>query len=153
MEEISTQSTIMLLPSTNEQARSFANDLISQVDNGSIDILKLSRQIKFIEKTLELVKQGTKENLIKYTERLADKDIAEVAHTAKYDYSHCQDYEWDYYEEKIYEFRELQKEREKKLKLINSSEIIEYTNPTTGEIGMNKVNAPIKKYYEFVKIK
>lgn len=151
--ELSTISAIKLLPETKEQSTTFANDIINRVQMGEIDVLSISKQIKILEKTFELIKEGTKENLIKYTERLADKDIAEVAHTAKYDYSHCEDYEWDYYEEKIYEFRELQKEREKKLKLVSSSETIEYINPSTGEIGMNKVKAPIKKYYEFVKIK
>lgn len=157
--ELTTIGTINLMPTTKKQAEAFAEIVLTQLEQGETDSVSLAKKLKYIKKAIELIENGKgslvglKDHALNHvwaSEASYKADGVFIKHTTKYDYSNCCDFEWDYYESKIREFRELQKEREEKLKIVNGSETIEYTNPMTGEIYMNKVFAPVKKYTEYL---
>lgn len=138
MDNISTLNVITLLPSTKEEAQTFANDLVRRVNDGEINPLDLKAQMKFIEKTLELIDKQTKDSwmkeAVKYGKSFEYKgwQVDEIEAGIKYDYS--MDVEWSELKEKI-------KSRETFLKAIK--EPLEIVNTTTGET--TTIYPPIKK--------
>jgi hypothetical protein len=138
MDNMSTLNTINLLPSTKEEAQSFANDLVRRVNEGEINPLTLKAQMKFIEKTLELVDKQTKDSWIKEAGKYGKSfdyqgwKVEEVEAGTSYDYS--LDFEWSELKEKL-------KERETFLKSLKHP--IEVVDKTTGET--TTIYPPIKR--------
>lgn len=62
-----------------------------------------------------------------------------------YDYEHCGDPLWNYYDREIKRLKDLQKEREKFLKTIKDFVVMSFPDPETGELLENvELLAPIK---------
>jgi len=123
-----TLSVINLLPSTKEQVKSFASDIISQVKEGALNPLTLKAQLKFIEKTISEVDKGIKDEFMneaaKYGKSFEYKGwkIEAIESGTTYDYS--SDMIWCDLKEKI-------KERETFLKSLKEPLVVVDTD--TGE--------------------
>lgn len=137
-ENIGALSAINLLPSTNQQAQSFSNMIIEQVKSGTVNPLELKAQLKFIEKTLELIDKGVKESWMKEAAKYGKSfefkgwKIEEMEAGTRYDFS----------SDPVHEalVKEL-KEREAFLKVLK--EPITVVDESTGEVV--KVSPPTKK--------
>lgn len=140
-------STISLLPENNSQVKAFANLLIKEVECGNVNSLKLKTQLKFIEKSLELVEKGIKDSYLKEAAKYSKEFefngflISQSENIApKYDYTVCNDPLWNDLDLMIKKLSEQKKDRETFLKSISGH--VEVVNETTGE--MVAVNPPIK---------
>lgn len=145
METITAQSVISLCPSTKEQIEIFANQLIDDVEQGVTNPLALHIRLTLIEKSFDKVKDAIKKQVVAEAEKHNQKsfdhmgckiEVKEMG--VKYDYSGCNDAEWnrmkfrfDVYEKAIKNRQEFLKALKKKETLVNeeTGEIIEIFPP------------------------
>lgn len=132
----------------------FSRQIIQSVQNGETDPLELLAFLKTLEKIVEAVKEGTKDNiknaLDKYSEKSFDAfgvrfEKAEVG--TKYDYSVCGDPIYNHRAQIAEEAAAQLKEREAFLKSLK--EPINIVDDESGELA--RVIPPLKKSTEGVK--
>ncbi len=133
-DNIGALSVINLLPSTKDQVNTFANLIIAQVKSGDLNPLTLKAQLKFIEKTLDAIDKGIKDEWMneasKYGKSFEHKGwrIEQIEAGTSYDFTSDQTHN---------ELKEKIKEREKFLKGLTKP----MADPDSGEI----CQPPIKK--------
>lgn len=141
-------SVINLLPDTNSQVKTFSEMIINEVKSGNVDPLKLKAQLKFIEKSFELIDKGIREHYLdeaskygKNFELHGFKITYSENISPKYDYSECNDPVWNDLNEMIKKLSEQKKDRETFLKSVQGH--VEVPDQETGEMAV--VIAPTKK--------
>lgn len=148
METMTTLSVINLLPSTKEQIDMFISKTVDEIKCGNVNALQLKAQLKCFEKVAEGIDKATKNEQLtermKYKEKVveiygAKIEIAEVG--TKYDYSACNDLEWNNLDAKIKKLSEKKKDRETFLKAL-SKPMAMADEHTGGEMIM--INPPLK---------
>jgi len=150
-------SYLTVLPSTKEQQKTFANDIIKEIVSGNADPIKLDALFKCIEDTLKLirkdekVKDAVQSELAKYPEKTTIFDFGEVTKTSKstYDFSDCGDIKWNEFNSSMELLKEKIKDREAFLKSIK--EPISVNDGDTGEV--YDIHPPAKNTSEFHSIK
>lgn len=123
---MTTLSVINVLPSTKEEVQSFVQDAKDRILAGYENPLKIASQLKAFE---EVVKELRDDKDIKeITLKAAEKEgktfkqfgatfqVKEVG--TKYDYSVCDDAEWNDLDEQIKKLTEKKKDREKFLQAV-----------------------------------
>lgn len=99
MEQLTTTGIVSLFETTKEQRQSFCIDLVSRLEGGEVDPLKVHLQVKSMEDIIKQLNDNTvyKSMLLdaaekhgkKFTFQNAEFSIKEVG--VKYDYSQCND--------------------------------------------------------------
>ena len=148
-------SLLTLMPNSKAQVADFSNQLITSVKEGLVDPLKLKSQFKFIEKVIEKVDAEIKDEVITEAMRNGKKfekfgfqiEVSENLAT-RYDYSNCNDVEWDRLNKQIAELTTLKKLREAWLRQTVFS--LEIVDTETGET--HTINPPIKSSTTGVKL-
>lgn len=139
METMTAQSVISLCPSTKEQIEIFANQLIDDVEQGVTNPLALHIRLTLIEKSFDKVKEAIKKQVVTEAEKHNQKsfdhmgckiEVKEMG--VKYDYSGCNDAEWNSLNEGKKAYEVGIKERQEFLKALKKKETI--VNEETGEI-------------------
>jgi hypothetical protein len=132
----STLSTINAMPSNLSQLEMFAEKTINEVKAGNVNALDLKIKLKWIEKAIELIDNGTKdEQLLEHAKHgkacsVGGFKIEQVESGTKYDYSSCNDLEWTTLKRVADKSAEAVKEREKFLKSLSRPTVI--TDDFTG---------------------
>ncbi len=145
---MTTLSVINLLPSTEYEIEVFVHKTVNEVKAGNVNALKLQSQLKKFEKASKEISDQIKSDAItermKYKEKVVDLygfKIELAENGTKYDYSACNDTEWNDLELMIKQLSERKKEREKFLK--NVSKPMAITDEHTGGETI-VINPPIK---------
>lgn len=99
MEQLTTTGIVSLFETTKEQRQSFCIDLVSRLEAGEVDPLKVHLQVKSMEDIIKQLNDNTvyKSMLLdaaekhgkKFTFQNAEFSVKEVG--VKYDYSQCND--------------------------------------------------------------
>ena len=141
MNDLTTTSILALFETNKEQRQSFALDLVSKIENGEVDPLKIHLQVKAMEDIIKLLNDNTiyKKAILEEAEKRGKKfsfmnaeiTIKEVG--VKYDFSKCNDSEWKIYDIDKRISEERLKERETFLKTI-PAQGIEIMDGPTGEL-------------------
>lgn len=141
-------SVINLLPDTNSQVKTFSDLIINEVKAGNKDPLKLKAQLKFIEKSFELIDKGIREYYLSEASKYGKnfelhgfKIQYSENISPKYDYKQCNDPKWNELDELIKKLSEQKKDREQFLRSIQGH--VEVAEEGTGE--MKVVTPPTKK--------
>lgn len=102
MEDITTTSVLALMPNTKAEIADFSQRLITSIENGEIEPLKIHVQLKAIEKVIDTVnKSDSYKQSIRTASEMHGKsfnaygakvELAEVG--TKYDYSGCNHLEY-----------------------------------------------------------
>jgi len=127
MNELTTTSILALFQTNKEERQSFALDLVSKIEQGEVDPLKIHLQVKAMEDIIKLLNDNTiyKKSILDAAEKYGQKsftfqnakvEIKEVG--TKYDFSKCNDTEWDLYDQRLLSAKEDLKQRETFLKTI-----------------------------------
>lgn len=140
---MNTLSVINLMPSTKAEIKSFAEKVISAVENGEIPVLQLDVQLKRIETVCETIRKATKEQVIdeasKYG-KVFDFAGAEISLTERKTPDYSNDPEWASLNAKI-------KAREAILKAIPEGRTL--IDEETGEV----ISAPLYKRTDVISYK
>lgn len=99
-QELTTTSILALFQTTKEERQSFALALISEIENGNVDPLKVHLQVKCMEDLIKAITENTvyKKYVLEHAEKFGQKsfqyenakvEIKEVG--TKYDFSQCGD--------------------------------------------------------------
>lgn len=144
----STISIINLMPSTKEQLNTFVAKTVAEVEAGNISALQLKSQLKFVEAAFEGIDKQTRDSQLRELSRygkegatLGGYKIEAMEAGIKYDYTVCNDLEWNSLEADIKALQEKKKDRETFLKALSRSTAI--TDEFTGGETIT-VNHPIK---------
>ena len=141
-----TLSTISQMPETKEEIDSFVKKAKSEIINSNENPLKVLKQLKAIEKTVQtlLKDRDIEDYILEEAEKQGQKRFElygvqfEVKETGtKYEFDTCNDSKWQELTEKEQEIQKDRKKREELLKSMNE----EWVNPETGEI----VHPAVKK--------
>ena len=140
-------STIKLMPLSKTQIIEFAEQLKETLESGNVNPLELALYFKAIEETIKQVKDTLSPLALNEAEKYgksfnyngASVSIKELGTT--YDFSQCNDAQWNDYDEIIKVATELKKQRETFLKSLTDAMTI--VNDVTGEI--ETIYPPIKK--------
>lgn len=108
MNDLTTTSILALFETNKEQRQSFALDLVSKIENGEVDPLKIHLQVKAMEDIIKLLNDNTiyKKAILDGAEKFGQKsfqfmnskvEIKEVG--VKYDFSQCGDPVYQQYEQ------------------------------------------------------
>ena len=139
METMTAQSVISLCPSTKEQIELFANQLIGDVEQGVTNPLALHIRLTLIEKSFDKVKEAIKKQVLaeaeKHNQNSFDHmgckiEVKEMG--VRYDYSACNDWEWNQVNELKNGYEISLKNRQEFLKYLKKKETI--VNEETGEV-------------------
>lgn len=131
-------STLKLMPANLEQATSFANSLINEMEQGQVSALDILAQVKCIEKSFELLKDKLMEFALdeanNYEKSFEYKSVkiekAELG--TKYDFSKCNDFKLAKISAEVEKYSKEKKERETTLKTLKTS--IKEVDEDTGDI-------------------
>lgn len=146
---------LTLMASTQTQVDKFSDDIIHTVRSGDIDPLKVLIQIKAMDKASKRIIDEIMPNILKEAEKYQEKNFdfygnriekAEVG--IVYDYSVCEDREYDRIEKDIEDLKGQLKRRETFLKGL--SEATTVLDEETGEIV--RIKPPLKKSSMGVKV-
>lgn len=132
-------SSIMILPSNEGEIKRFVTTLKSEILSGGDDPLKVLKQLKMVEKTIEiLLKDKALDNYfideaIKYGTSFEHLDTHfDIRETGvKYDYANCRDSVWEYLKGQTEKLLGELKAREQFLRNIPLEGVV---NPETGEL-------------------
>ena len=133
---------------TKEHIKEQSIALLKDLDEGHIAPLQLAAQLKLVEDVISNVKEELRQRVVaekdKYgkddmTYHGAKFDIREAG--VKYDYSQCEDIQWNELSQQIDALTEQRKERESFLKALK--EKLTYVDESTGEI--KSIYPPQKK--------
>lgn len=140
--ELTPRSIVALFQTTKEERQSFALSLISEIESGNLDPLKVHLQVKCMEDIIKLLNSNTiyKSAVLEAAEKYGQKSFdyqnskVEIKETGvKYDYSKCNDPEWELLEQQCLSFSEGLKQREAFLKTVPGKGL-EILNGITGEL-------------------
>lgn len=138
---------IRLLPDSKEQIKTFSQQLIKAVHEGEVNALQLKAMFKILEKVIEKVDEGTKENQLRAAGLYSEKqfsaygcDIEKVEVAVKYDYSVCGDKAWEMFSVAEKTAADSRKQREVFLKSMKDP--ISILDEETGEV--ITVRPPVK---------
>ena len=152
MSELSTNSILSLFQTSKSQRLSFVNQVMEGIENGTADPLKVHLQIRGMEDIInsltctdpkknknyeiamrykKLLLDEAEKNGKKFTLHNAEFSLKEVG--TKYDYSVCEDPEWNELNEAFIKISEAKKAREATLQTF-SDKGLEVLNKETGEI-------------------
>ena len=146
-----TLNTITILPSTKKQISLYCNNIKEEILSGNNDPLKILRQLKAFE---SVIKELLKDNELKdcFITEAYKFENGQFEHDgckfqvknspAKYDYSQCNDSEYNQLVNKLNLAKEQLKAREKFLQGITDV----YINEDNGEI----INPPVKMQHEVI---
>lgn len=141
-------STLSVLPNNKEQIKTFSALLLNELDNGNAKPLEVLKAFKAFEKVFDLIKpELTKKCLneaTKYGERKFDAcgisfETKEAG--ARYDFSGCNDQDYNILKEQIDRLTESLKKREEFLKAIPDH--FDTVDKDTGEV--ITIYPPVKK--------
>ena len=129
----------MVLPSNNDEITRYVNTIRSEILDGGDDPLKVLKQLKMVEKTIEVLLKDVKlrdffyDEAAKYGKSFehigTHFDIRESG--VKYDYTTCNDSVWFALREQCDKYDALRKEREKFLQNVPVEGV---ANTETGEL-------------------
>lgn len=142
------------MPETKGQIKSFANLVIKSVKDGNINPLDLTIKLKALEDTTDIIRKAIKSDATieadkygkSFTYHNAKIDV--VMAGVKYDYSNCEDPEWNELNLEIIALSEKRKERETFLKSLNN--YLTIVDEDTGET--STIYPPKKTGTETIKI-
>ena len=146
---------ISQLPETKEQITSYSNAVIKMVGEGNENALEIYERLKAAELTFKTILDGIKDfaydEAAKYGEKSFDfrnskVELAQVG--VKYDFSGCNDPQWNDAKKNEQEYASKRKARENVLKAIK--ECMTIIDLKTGEI--ITINPPSKSGKESIKI-
>lgn len=150
MDNLPTTATgvLSMMGSTSTDIDFFSDSIIASVKNGEENAIKVLVQMKAMDRASERIQKEIKENYMLeaylYPGKSFDymgNNIQKVDVRTEYDFSACEDPEWNRLENTIKSLKALQKQRESFLR--GSGEPFTILNEETGEV--NKVYPPIKK--------
>lgn len=135
------------LPETKEQINTFVQLVVNSVNEGEINPLELSVRLKAVEDMANDIRKQIQDMATSEAEKYGKSfeyrnsriDVKMVG--VKYDYSKCEDAEWELLDSQIKSLKEKQKERETFLKGIKGQLTI--VNEDTGDI--KTIYEPIKQ--------
>jgi len=150
-----TLSTINLLPSNKDEVKRFSEKLISELLDGSEDILVAKRKLKCMAEIIKKVEAGIKESVLTEAEKHgktfeykgAEFSISLLG--VKYDYTQCNDTVWNELNSQETKIKETKKQRESFLKAVNESATV--VNEGTGEV--ETIYPPAKSGSNGIKVK
>lgn len=129
----------MVLPSNNDEIARYVDQIKGEILAGGDDPLKVLKQLKMVEKTLDILLKDVKlrnyfiDEALKFGNSFnhlnTHFDIKEAG--TKYDYQSCKDSVWNYLNEQCEKFSKERKEREAFLQKIPLEGTV---NPDTGEL-------------------
>ena len=132
-------SYLNVMPNTKAQIKNFANQVVSMVESGNENALKVFATLKGIDETCKAINKQILAYALDEAEKYSEKtikafncEITKKEVGVKYDYSVCNDAVWNRLNERLFEIKDMMKAREKMLKSINGS--IHITDEDTGEI-------------------
>jgi len=129
-------STLTIMPENKESLALYISNLKSEILAGNENPLKIAKLLKILEEIVKTLRDDSeiKEIILKEAEKYKEKTIqnfgAEFCKKevgARYDYSECNDNEWNDLSQKIHELSLQKKEREQFLNKI-TPEIIVFNN-------------------------
>ena len=143
-QDLTATSILALFETNKEQRQSFALDLIGKIEQGEVDPLKIHLQVKAMEDIIKLLNDNTiyKKAILEAAEKYGQKsftfqnakvEIKEVG--TKYDFSQCNDTEWDLYDQRLLSAKEDLKQRETFLKTIPAKGL-EIVDKVSGEMAI-----------------
>lgn len=135
----SPRELLTMMASTQTQIDVFSDGVIESVQRGEINPLTVLIQLKAMEKAAERILKEIKPNLLKEADLYAEKEfefhgnkITKTEQGTKYDYSKCNDTEWELYNHKKESAEASMKERETFLKTLQKP--IDVVDKLTGEV-------------------
>lgn len=140
--ELTTTSILSLFETNKEQRQSFALGIIDALQAGEVDPLKVHLQVKCMESIIKLINENTiyKQSVLEAAEKHGQKsfeymnskvEIKEVG--TKYDYSRCNDRQWELLDSNERSAAFYLKERESFLKTV-PAQGLEIVDKITGEM-------------------
>lgn len=150
MDSLPTKPTgvMSLMAQTSTEIDFFSDSIIQDVKEGNENAIKVLVQMKAIEKVSERVCKEIKDNCMREADLYPGNSFDFLGNTiqkvdvrTEYDFTACEDPEWNRLENTIKNLKALQKQRESFLR--GSGEPFTILNEETGEV--NKVYPPIKK--------
>jgi len=147
-------SVINQMPETKSEIKTFVQLVSESVKDGNIDPLTLAIKLKAVEEVAKQINKEIKELATSEAEKYgksfeyknAKVEVAQVG--VKYDYSNCQDEEWNKINADIEKLEIKRKERETFLKGVKGQLTI--INETTGEV--STIYEPLRSGSESIKI-
>lgn len=148
-------SVISLTPTTKEQAETFAQKLISEVEEGNVNPLQLQIQLTAMQKAMDSVKkkiadlvltEAQKHGQKTFTIHSAQVEISELG--TKYWFGDCNDPEWTKANEEELKWGDKRKERELFLKALKHSTTL--LDEESGEV--IKIHPPVKSSTTGIKV-
>jgi len=143
-------SVLELFSTSKEGITLFASKVINEVEAGYANPLRVRLLCDTMEKVAEKIKEATKSNVKKEAAKYGEKPFefggAELHLTTtktSYDYSVCEDSEWNELDAKIKELMARKAERETFLKALKQPVAM-----LDGEV----INPPLKQQWEGVKV-
>jgi len=141
-QDLTTTSILALFETNKEQRQSFALDLVSKIEQGEVDPLKIHLQVKAMEDIIKLLNDNTiyKKAILEEAQKHegrsfiyqnAKVEIKEVG--TKYDFTKCGDVEWELLDQQVTSSTFYKKERETFLKTVPAKGL-ELINKLTGEV-------------------
>lgn len=135
----SPRELLTMMASTQTQIDVFSDGVIESVQRGEINPLTVLIQLKAMEKAAERILKEIKPNLLKEADLYPEKEfefqgnkITKAEHGTKYDYSKCNDTDWELYDSQIKSLTTYKKEREDFLKTLKGP--IDVLDKNTGEV-------------------
>jgi hypothetical protein len=137
------------LPKSKEEIGAFANQVKEALINGDVNPLEVLRFFKAMEKTHEAVKPVLDQNAVKEAEKFPARQPIEMSGVkfelaefgTRYDYSVCNDQQYDLLKSELDLVSAKLKDREKFLQALK--EPFDMVDEGTGEV--IKINPPVKK--------
>ena len=132
------------VPENKDQLKKWVEIATNDVLNGYHDLLKVESNLKYMEEAIKGLRSNIKDHVLEEAEKEGKNfdrhncrfEIREVG--VKYDYSLCDDQEWNDLDEEINKLSDLKRKRESLLKSLNDN-----SNVFGGD-GV-KLNPPAKK--------
>jgi len=140
--ELTTTSILALFETNKEQRQSFALDLVSKIENGEADPLKIHLQVKAMEDIIKLLNDNTiyKKAILDAAEKFPEKSftfmnakIEKKEVGVKYDFSQCGDSRYQMYEQQMESAKTDLKNRSEFLKTVPEKGM-QIVNELTGEV-------------------
>lgn len=144
--DLTTTSILALFETNKEQRQSFALDLVSKIEQGEVDPLKIHLQVKAMEDIIKLLNDNTiyKKSILEAAEKYGQKsfqfmnskvEIKEVG--VKYDFSQCGDSLYQMFEQQTESMKDNLKKRADFLKTV----------PVKGLTVVNELSGEVETVY------
>lgn len=140
-----------VIPTTKVGLQEFAIEINQQIEKGEINPLELLKTFKMIGKLEEMVKEKMMKAAIIEANKYPEKDVElfgvsfkKMEAGTKYDYSNCNDIQYQKIVATEKTIVDERKKREDFLKAIDSSMVIEVVDESTGEVKNDTVYQAVK---------